>query len=234
MVTLPSAAFLSSVVIQDNNLLVFRGSTVHYGVELRNAVPYLPQRRLDTTEIPTITLFNPLLEVKLDDAPLQQVSTGRYVGSYTTRPDDVLGLWTCRVNVNHLGYVHKQDNIGLFLLRAATFSLFDYFTMKDSEGGLWIVWIDNASQINVTKELPLSLRQPTPINLIPAAWLLVTHDTGESRYLYIDVAGQTNIDFAIPPTHPGWIDEVIFTATDGRQYELRVDLAEQLYPREVL
>lgn len=231
MATMPMASpIIASVAIQDNHLLVFRGSTVTFGIEVRNNGVWQPQKLVDLTETPTVTLFNPLNEVIVDSQEMARLTVGRYAFQYKTKHTDEVGLWTARFGLVYGDTVHVQDNIGIFLLREATFATFTYLPITDPEGSVWFIWIDQASQMNVTKTLPDILRVGVPLTSEAVAWQRVNSASGDHRWVDITVTGQLMVEFFEPITTPGTNEDLVYVATDGRMYYLFVMLSEQLVP----
>lgn len=232
METLPSIVtpIITSVAIQDNNLMVFRGSNVTFGLEIRQHGVWIPQKLLNVSELPQVMLFNPLGITIIEEGVMTQISTGRYAYTYKTKHTDELGLWTAQFTSRYTNTAHILNNVGIFLLRESIALTFTYFAMKDSDGVVWFVWIDTALQVNVTRELPDVLRIPELINVDPVVWLRVNaaDPTMIHRWLWVDVAGQLNGDFFEPVTVPGWNDEVILGSTAGIPCRLAIDIAEQI------
>lgn len=235
MATMPFLSpLITSVSIQDNHLLIFRGSTVTFGIEVRNNGVWQPQKLVDLTETPLVTLFNSLRLMVVDSQEMTRLSVGKYAFQYKTKHSDEIGLWTARFGLVYNDTVHVQDNIGIFLLREATFATFTYLPMTDPEGSVWFIWIDQASQMNVTKTLPDILRVGVPLTSEAVAWQRVDSASGEHRWVTITVTGQLMVEFFEPITLPGTTDNLLYVATDGRMYQLFVMLSEQLVPLPAL
>lgn len=227
----PVVPVITSVAIQDHHILVFKGSLVVIGVEIRQHGIWVPQHLMDT-EAPTLTLFDPLANAMVNEASMSHVSTGKWMYVHQTRRSHLPGLWTARVIAVNPAGITRLDNVGVFLLRDSAIAFFTYFTMRDAEGMLWFIWIDHAGQMNVTRNAPPDgVRVAEAMELPTADWIKIYNAAGDHRYVSVIVTGELYLDFAPPMATAGDTEQdgsPTFIATDGRSYVLSFDIAEQL------
>jgi hypothetical protein len=221
---------LTSVAIHDRNLLTFQGQTAHIGLEVRRSGVFQTRTLMQVTEIPTMTLYHPDNSLAVDEAPMVEMTTGRYAYAYQTQHDDPLGLWTARLTARTLHGTARLDRVGVFLLVRSLFPFYTVFAIKDQTGVLWYWYIDMANTPTSVPYVPTATnRLPQILNIdeVPG-WVKITSTEGETRYLYPDVAGQFTIDFIPPPIGPEWPESPLFTAQTGERFTLACDVLSQL------
>jgi len=190
-----------SVPMDRQSKKISAGQTVPIGIQIKDIGIFGVSTLLDPTEIPTISIINPLDIEVVTDAVMSFISKGRYTYYHITDTSNALGQYMATFNVVNLNEAARLERVGVFVIETAgSFSIFSFLRIKDQTGQIFFWWIDLADTLDN------SLTSPThpsklPVDLDTAfvpEFLEIINAGGLTRFVFPDITGSPTVSSSAP------------------------------------
>jgi hypothetical protein len=225
------AATFRKIMVPHQHEKVFSGQTVTISAQVMDAG--LVERLITPTSPPTISIYDPLGILRINDQEMTYVRNGHYSLSYTTPA--IMGVYTGSFSAQYVQDVARIDRVALFkVIKLSDFADISYLVIADQTGKLWYLWVDIAKQIVTSPTVPSFLAKDV-ISLYedPIYWMHMLNSDSQLVYILPDVTGSLFDSVSQPAVGTGVEGSPTWIGFDGGNYILTLDMLNQITVVEV-
>jgi len=222
---------ITSVPMPRESKNISLGQTVAIGATIKDiGIPGI-KTLLNTTEVPTVSIFNPSGIAIVTDGVMSNISTGIYAFYHQTDTGDPLGQYTGTFNAVNLTEAARLEKVGIFtLISVGAFSSFSFFRIKDQTAQVFFWWIDLADTLaNASAQPTHPSKLPVDVDttFVPE-FIQVVATGGATRFVFPDITGVPTVSSSAPGGGAGRIGSPTFTSISSNKFVIGVNAIDEV------
>ncbi len=185
---------------------------------------------LTPSEVPLISLYDPLSMRLINDVDMTFVSKGLYTYTYQTLSTSPLGVYTANFTALHASTYARIERISVFkITKGSLFSSFTYFGLQDQTGVVWYYHDLVSGSLQSSLTIPsYPLKTAVSLSTTVPSWVAILNLSGQQRYIYPLVDGTLAVTSTQPPIGFGYTSVVQMVSLNGLTFQWSLDLTENI------
>ena len=223
---------INKIIVPSQHRRITSGQSVSIAAEFVDITNV--RSLVDPHQQPTVSVIGPESAQIVTEAGMSRVTEGYYQYELATLSSHAVGAYSGDLSAIHNGQVARVDGVQLFVIdKQSTLTLYDYIRIQDQSNNVWYWHINITPELTPTSSLPVVLNKQSN-EITPTTvphWLEVdnTDSPPVKRYVYPDIVGGSPlVATTAPGIGTGHASPITFLSLNGQNYNIRVNLAEQV------
>jgi hypothetical protein len=223
---------IRQLTVPRHNRLIFNGQVVNIIATIADVG--LTSTLLTAGVAPTISLYGPDDSLLVDNADMEQISTGVYSYPYQTTYLNGLGVYTASVQARYQSYAARLNRIAVFKIigigAIQVIDTFSYFAIKDQESTTWYWYINEDNTLNFSLSIPERVgKVAVDLDIEPIPyWLEIENPDPTQRYVYPHVSGEFLVSVVEPSVGTGYVGSPVFKGLSPGNFVITLSAADEV------